>query len=161
MDRGEIVTAFKEVLNELKIAYKVDAATRPGAIVITFGMKCDGGIGRVWGLFEFRGTSMRLYGVAPDRAEAKNLPELFKLLAMVNHDMVEGCFEYETTSRQIRFRYFADCTGYTTMPWDFVFGTLMLPFEMFSRYGDSFAALDEGFPDAALAFGRVRQDDED
>lgn len=157
MDRKEIVTAFRQVLDESQTAYRADSSVRPGAIVITFGMVCSSGAGRVWGLFEFRGTSFRLYGVAPDLAEAKDLPEMFKLLAMVNADIEVGCFEFETASRQIRFRHFVDCEGFTAVPRNFICDTLLLPFRMFERYGDSFAALAEGFPDAAMAFGRTRK----
>ena len=160
MDRKEIVAAFRNVLDESKIAHKADASIRPGSIVITFGMKCGGGMDWVWGLFEFKGTGVRFYGVAPDLAEAKNLPETFKLLAMVNRDMAAGCFEFETASRQIRFRHFADCLGFATVPRDFVLDTLLLPFKMFARYGDSFVALDEGFPEATIAFGTARKGDE-
>lgn len=161
MDRDEIVTAFRNVLDEAQIAHKADASRRSGSIVITFGMKGNDSIDRIWGLFEFKGTGCRLYGVAPDLTEAKNLPEMFKLLAMVNRDMVAGCFEFEMASRQIRFRHFADCTGFETVPRDFVCDTLLLPFKMFSRYGDSFVALDEGFPQASFAFGTARKGDED
>ena len=159
MDREEIVTAFREVLDAAKIAYKVNTATRPGSIVISFGMKCRSNIARAWALFEFKGTGMRLYGIAPGLAETKHLPEMYKLLAMVNRDMVAGCFELE--SGQVRFRYFTDCTGFATVPKNFVFETLLLPFRMFERYGDAFVALDEGFPDASIAFGMARKGDED
>ena len=161
MDREEIVAAFMEMLDEVGFDYKVDDSSRPGAVVISFGLKCGPEIGRVGAVFEFRGTGIRLYGVALGLAEAKNLPELFKLLAMVNFDIGSGgCFEFEMASRQIRFRCFFDCEGFAEVPPDFICDTLLLPFEMFSRYGGSFVALAEGFPDAAMAFGRRRKGDE-
>lgn len=159
MDRDEIVAAFRKVLDGWGIAYKVNTSTRPGSIVISFGMKCSGEIARAWALFEFKGTGMRLYGIAPTLAATKNLPEMYKLLAMVNRDMVAGCFEIE--SDQIRFRYFTDCTDFATVPRAFIVDTLLLPFQMFDRYGDAFVALDEGFPDASIAFGMARKGDED
>ena len=157
MDREEIVTAFRQILDESRTVYRADSSFRPGAVVISFGMKCSSGLGGVWGLFEFRGTSFRIYGVAPDLAGAKELPGMFRLLAMVNADMEAGCFEFETESQQIRFRHFVDCGGFAAVPRNFVCDTLLLPFRMFDRYGDSFAALAEGFPDAAMAFGRPRK----
>lgn len=158
MNRKEIVTAFRDVLDGSKLAHKVDTAIRPGSIVIRLGLKCGGRIGLVWGLFEFKGTGIRIYGVAPGLGEAKNFPELSKLLAMVNRGMAAGCFEFEAASYQIRFRHFADCTGFAEVPAGFVCDTLLLPFEMFARHGDSFVALEEGFPDASLAFGMARTD---
>lgn len=156
MDREEIVTAFRNVLDESKIGYKVDTATRPGAIVISLGMKCDGGIDCIFALFEFKGTSFRIYGVAPNLTRAKDESEMFRLLAMVNCDMPTGCFEFEMASRQIRFRHFIDCEGFATLPRNFVCNTLFLPFLMFYRYGEAFVALAEGFSDASIAFGMTR-----
>lgn len=156
MDREEIVTAFRNVLDESKIGYKVDTTTRTGSIVISLGMKCDGGIGRVFALFEFKGTSFRIYGVAPNLDPAKDDSEMFRLLAMVNCDMPTGCFEFEMASRQIRFRHFIDCEGFSSIPRNFIFDTLFLPFLAFYRYGESFVALAEGFSDASIAFGTTR-----
>ena len=160
MDKEELVNEFRELLDEVGFSYKVDDSTRPGAIVLSFGMKCGPGIGRVGAVFEFRETGIRIYGVALELAAAKDLPEWFKLLAMINFDLEAGCFEFEMASSQIRFRHFVVCEGLAEIPPDFVCDTLLLPFEMFSRYGGSFVALAEGFPDAAMAFGRRRKGDE-
>lgn len=161
MNRQEIVTAFQNVLDESKIAYKVDSRIRPGSIVIRFGVKSDSETGRLWAIFEFKGACIRIYGVAPDLASVKDSSELFKLLAMINYDTVPGCFEFEMKSKQIRFRYFIDCDGFATVSRNFICNILWLPFQMFYRYGASFVALVEGFPEASIAFGMARIFNED
>lgn len=161
MDKEELVNEFRAILDEVGFGYKVDDSTRPGAVVLSFGMKCGPGIGRVGAVFEFRDAGIRIYAVALELSEAKTLPEWFKLLAMINFELEAGCFEFEMASKQIRFRHFvAECDGFAEAPPDFICNTLLLPFEKFSRYGGSFAALAEGFPDAAMAFGRRRKGDE-
>ena len=161
MDKEELVNEFREILDEAGFGYKVDDSTRPGSVVLSFGMKCGPGIGRVGAVFEFREAGIRIYGVALELSAAKNLPEWFKLLSMINFELEAGCFEFEMASKQIRFRHFIpECEGFADVPPDFICDTLLLPFEMFSRYGGSFAALAEGFPDAELAFGRRRKGEE-
>ncbi len=140
MGGKEIIAAFREMLDEVGFGYKVDDSTRPGSVVLSFGMKCGPGIGRVGAVFEFREAGIRIYGVALELAAAKDLPEWFKLLAMINFELEAGCFEFEMASRQIRFRHFVVCERIVEIPPDFVCDTLLLPFEMFSRYGGSFVA---------------------
>ena len=120
MDGKEIIAAFREMLDEVGFGYKVDDSTRPGSVVLSFGMKCGPGIGRVGAVFEFREAGIRIYGVALELAAAKDLPEWFKLLAMINFELEAGCFEFEMASRQIRFRHFVVCERIVEIPPDFV-----------------------------------------
>ncbi len=59
----------------------------------------------------------------------------------------------------IRFRFFVDCDGYARLDPDSVRNTLLLPFQMFQRWGDALVAVATGTSDAASAFAAARPDD--
>lgn len=158
MDREEIITAFKDALDEWRAPYKVDSP-REGSIAISCGFKLESKISKAIGLFEFRQASTRIFVVPLVSLIPKSRSEMLRFVAMANQDMTAGCFEYEMETDGIRFRHFLDCDGFATLPRDLVCNTLLHPFQMFQRYGDAFVAVAAGTSDAATAFASVRPDD--
>lgn len=160
MDREDILTAFKDALDECHIRYKI-GSPRDGSIVLSFGMKLASKIPKAFAIFEFRQVFIRIIAIYPGDLPLKNLTEMLRLIAMANQDMVAGCFAFEMKTRTICFRYFLDCTGFAKLPPDLVRNTLLLPFRMIQRYGDAFVAVANGASDAATAFAGTRQTGED
>ena len=160
MDREEIITAFKDTLDECGIRYKT-SSPRDGSIVLSFGMKLASKIPHVFASFDFRQVFIRIVAIYPGPLPLKNLTEMLRLIAMANQDMVAGCFAFEMKTRTICFRYFLDCTDFETLPPDLVRNTLLLPFQKYQRYGDAIVAVAEGSSDAATAFDSLRLTTED
>lgn len=159
MDRETIIAAFKNALDGFHAHYGIESP-RGGAITISCGFLLESKIPEVLGVFEFRQEcSIRISAAPIAPLVPKNRTEMLRLVAMANQDMVAGCFEYEMSTDKIRFRFFVDCDGYATLDPDSVRNTLLLPFQMFQRWGDALVAVATGTSDAATAFAAVRPDD--
>ncbi len=158
MDREKIVTAFKNALDGFDAHYDIESS-REGATTISCGFLLESKIPEVMGSFEFRQACIRIFASPIDPLVPKNRTEMLRLVAMANQDMVAGCFEYEMSTDEIRFRFFVDCDGYATLDPDSVRNTLLLPFQMFQRWGDALVAVATGTSDAASAFAAARPDD--
>lgn len=158
MDREKIIAAFKSALDGFHAHYGIES-TREGSITISCGFLLESKIPEVIGVFEFRQEcSIRISASPSGPLVPKNRTEMFRLLAMANQDMTAGCFEYEMATDEIRFRFFVDFDGYATLAPDSVRNTLLLPFQMFQRWGDALVAVATGTSDAATAFAVVRPD---
>lgn len=157
MDREEIIAAFKNALDEFHAPFSVEFP-REGSIAISCGFSLESKIPHVMGVFEFRQACIRIFAFSPAPLVPENRTEMLRLVAMANQDMVAGCFEYGMAGDEIRFRFFVDCDGCATLPPDSVRNTLLLPFQMFQRWGDAIVAVATGASDAATAFAAVRPD---
>lgn len=158
MDTVEIIAGFKKALEGFHAHYDIESS-RAGPTTISCGFLLESKIPEVMGVFEFRQACIRIFAFPIDPLVPKNRTEMLRLLAMANQDMVAGCFEYEMTTDEIRYRFFVDCDGYATVDPDFVRYTLLLPFQMFQRWGDAIVTVAAGTSDAATAFASVRPDD--
>lgn len=151
MYRKTIVAAFQDVLDASHTPYRV-STPRKGTIVISFPAKVPGRLSAIFSLFEFCRAQIRIIAIPFPPLQARNLPEMFKLLAMVNQRMDVGCFALETEPRCIRFRHLVDCRGFAELPKSFVADLLLLPLQALGQYGDAFAAVSDGSSDAETAF---------
>lgn len=159
MDREEIITAFKNVLDEFHAQYNIDSP-REDTISFSWGFTLEGKISQLMGICQFWQTYIRIFAIpVDDPIVPENRTEMLRFLAMVNQDRAAGCFEYDMETGEIRSRFFVDCDGYATLPPDSVRHTLLLPFQMFQRWGDAIVAVATGASDAATAFAAVRPDD--
>ena len=158
MDREEIITAFKNALDEFHAHYSIESP-REDTISISWGFNLESKISQVMGVCQFWQSYIRIFAIPCDPLVPKNRTELLRLVAMANQDRAAGCFEYEMETDEIRSRFFVDCDGHATLPPDSVRHTLLLPFQMFQRWGDAIVAVATGASDAATAFAAVSPDD--
>ncbi|MBR6022533.1 MAG: hypothetical protein IK066_08970 [Kiritimatiellae bacterium] len=156
MNRDGIVAAFTKVLDDAHIGHRVNSP-REGSVAICLGMKVRGKTPRVHAIFEFRQTFLRIYAYSPDLPAAADLGRMLELAARVNFGMVAGCFEVETESAETRFRHVLDFTGLASLPRGLASRTLLLPFQMFQRYGDALAAAAAGTAGTAAEFANLRE----
>lgn len=158
MNREEIIAAFKNALDGFHANYDIESP-RGGSTTISCGFLLESKIPEVRGSFEFRQACIRIFASPINPLVPKNRTEMLRFLARANQDMTAGCFEYEMATEKIRFRFFVDCDGYARLDPDSVRNTLLLPFQMFQRWGDALVAVATGTSDAAAAFAAVRPDD--
>lgn len=139
MNRKQILAAVRAVLDDARIAYRVNYPRR-GSIAICLELKIKGPIGRVQEIFEFRKTFVRMYAFAYDMPKAADFDGMLLCVAKANIAMSAGCFELELGSGGLCFRHFIDFAGFASIPRDLVLRTVMLPAQMFAHHSNALVA---------------------
>ena len=85
------------------------------------------------------------YGILPIRGDKETEANLIKYIAMANYGLVDGCFEYDVSDGEIRYKSFVP--GYAELTEDAVERSVGVTVKMVDRYGNGLGKLAWGMSD--------------
>ena len=161
MTPQDIINVVRDFFDENELNYDFEENREPTPLLRT-SMRIHGKLKSIDAVVDFHDTFFVVYGFCPINADAENIAEIAKYIAMANYGLVVGNFELDVRDGEIRYKTFVDCDGLESLSSDIVQRALTMPFHMFDRYGDGIAAIAMGFSDAATEYEKaIKSQDEE
>lgn len=96
------------------------------------------------------------YGILPIRGDKETEANLIKYIAMANYGLVDGCFEYDVSDGEIRYKSFVP--GYADLTEDAVERSVGVTVKMVDRYGNGLGKLAWGMSDPEAEIKHAEND---
>ena len=148
-----MVQAVKRCLDQLNVRYNYDSAHE----VIELGSKVDCKLKNVRYFIQFNEDDYLVYAISPMNADEECRNEVLRYLSMANYGLFNGCFEMDLRDGEIRYKSYVDCRDMNSIPDIIVARSIIIPVNMFERFGDGIAALLMGFSDAEAEYKKAQE----
>ncbi len=147
----EMIDAVRDCLEDFKFNYEYIEEQQ----LIRFGIALESKLKQVQVLCEFRPFGYIVYTTSSISADAKNLKEVLRFIAMANNGLINGNFDVDCRNGEISYRCFLCTKGLKHLPLELIQDSLGVGSTLMEHYGDSLARLAMGFSDAETEIKKI------
>ena len=116
-----------------------------GRHVLKMGFNVKTKFGHIDVIIHAKEQGIITYGILPIRGDKETEANLIKYITMANYGLVDGCFEYDISDGEIRYKSFVP--GYADLTDDAVERSVGVTVKMVDRYGNGLGKLAWGMSD--------------
>lgn len=158
MEKGEVIDAVRDFIESEGYHYEYDAERE----FLRMGFKVDCKLQHIDVIVDFHPAGLLVYAISPISASEENFAEMCKYLSKVNYALVNGNFEMNPESGEVRYKCWALTSVLDSLPNGLVRDCISVAYNMMKHYGDGVAAIALGFSDAdsEIEKAEAQQDDE-
>ncbi|MBQ3288738.1 MAG: hypothetical protein IJH50_04940 [Kiritimatiellae bacterium] len=158
MDQEQIVDALRDWLDKDDWHYEYDAENH----VIRAGVILDCKLRNARVFIHIReDDSYTVNIISPISGDPKNMGELVKYVAMANFGLVNGNFDVNVRTGELRYKTYVNCKDLEKLPDQIIKDSICAGWYVMEYYGDGIAALAMGFSDAEAEIKKAEGPDED
>ena len=159
MEKCEVIDTVRDFIEGEGYHYEYDAEHE--FLRMGFNVECK--FKHVDVIVDFHHLGILFYAISPISASEETFAEMRKYLSMVNYNLVNGNFEMNPESGEVRYKCWVSTLMLDSLPDGLVRDSIGVGISMMNRYGDGIAAIALGFSDADAEFEKaeVQQAGED
>jgi len=144
MEKEAVIDAVRDFIEGEGYRYEYNAERE----FLRLGFKIDCKLKHVDIIVDFHERGFLVYAISPICADEECFAEVRKYLSMANFALMDGNFEMNPKSGEVRYRCWVGTWALESLPSEVIDESISVTYDMFKRYGDGLAALSLGFSDA-------------
>lgn len=151
MEKEAVIDAVRDFIEGEGYGYEYNAERE----FLSLGFKIDCKLKHVDIIIDFHPRGVIVYAISPISAGQECFPEMRKYLSLANFGLINGSFEMNPKSGEVRYRCWLSTWTLDSLSKEMIDEIINVAYTTLKRYGDGIAALALGFSDAEAEIAKA------